>query len=114
VITAGNQFPFQQSPPSAAPAPQYTDEHRHKEAPREEIGKRFKLLVDITGTDDSFISRSQQQNDVLLQWKKWCDDHSFNLAKRYGVFVGAMLTGFVIKDSLMRFLGTLIKIHMRL
>jgi hypothetical protein len=49
-----------------------------------------------------------------LQWKKWCDDHSFNLAKRYGVFVGAMLTGFVIKDSLMRFLGTLIKIHMRL
>ena len=49
--------------------------------------------------NDGFISRSQQQqqNGVLLQWKKWCDDYSFNPAKQYGVFVGAMLTGFALR-----------------
>jgi hypothetical protein len=99
VITAGNPFSFQQSPPSATPASQHTDEYRHKEALCEETRKQLKLLVDISGTDYGFISRSQQQqqNDVLVQWKKWC--------------VGATLTGFVIKDSLMRLLGTRIKIH---
>jgi hypothetical protein len=66
VITAGNQFSSQQSPPSATP-------YKHKGALREEVRKQLKLLVDISGTDNSFISRSQQQqqNDVLPQWKKW-------------------------------------------
>jgi hypothetical protein len=73
VITTGDQFSFQQSPPSATPASRHTDEHRHKQPLREEIRKQLKLLVDISGTDNSFISRSQQQqqNDILPQWKKW-------------------------------------------
>jgi hypothetical protein len=72
VITTDDQFSFQQSPPSATSASRYTDEYRHKEALREEIRKQLKLLVDISGTDNSFISRSQQQqqNDILPQWKK--------------------------------------------
>jgi hypothetical protein len=69
VITTGDQFSFQQSLPSATPASRHTDECRHKEALREEIRKQLKLLVNISGTDNSFISRSQrqQQNDVLPQ-----------------------------------------------
>ena len=63
-------------------------------------------------SSDLSRSQQQQQNDVLLQWKKWCDDYSFNLARQYGMFVGGTLTGFVIKDSLMRLLDTLVEIHM--
>jgi hypothetical protein len=115
MITEGNQFSFRQSPPNTTPASHNTREYRHKEMLREEIRKQLKLLVDISSTAEGFISRSQQQqqNDILLQWKKWCDEHSLTMARRYGVFVGPTLTGFVIKDSLTRLLGTLTKIYMR-
>jgi Fungal Zn(2)-Cys(6) binuclear cluster domain len=115
IITQGNQFLFQPSPPKTTPASQYTAEYRHKEALREEIRKHLKLLVDISSTDEGFISRSQQQqqNDLLLQWKKWCDDQSYSLGKQHGVFVGPTLTGFVIMDSLTRLLGALTMINMK-
>jgi hypothetical protein len=115
IITGGGQFFFQESPPNTTPASQYTSEYRHKEALREEIRKQLKLLVDISSTAEGFISRSpqQQQNDILLQWKKWCDDQALTLSRRHGVFVGSTLTGFVIKDSLTRLLGTLTKIKMK-
>jgi hypothetical protein len=93
--TAGGQFSFRRSPPSATPASQHTDECRHKEALREEIRKQLKLLVDISGTDNSFISRSQQQqqNDVLPQWKKWLWWLLIQSDKTVRVFVGPTLLG---------------------
>lgn len=60
VITTGDQFSFQQPPPSATPASRHAGEHRHKEALREETRKHLKLLIDISGTDNSFILGSQQ------------------------------------------------------
>jgi hypothetical protein len=115
VITEGNQFVFQPSPPKETPASQYSAEYRHKEGLREEIRTHLGLLVDISSMEESFVSRSQQQqqNDILLQWKKWCDDQSYRLGKEHGVFVGPTLTGFVIKDALTRLLGTLTMINLR-
>jgi hypothetical protein len=115
VITEGDQFVFQPSPPKTTPASQYSAEYRHKEWLRQEIRTHLGLLVDISCMEESFASRSQQQqqNDILLQWKKWCDDQSYRLGREHGVFVGPTLTGFVIKDALTRLLGTLTIINMR-
>src|SRR5438876_7098789 len=90
VITEGDQFVFQPSPPKTTPASQYSAEYRHKEGLREEIRTHLGLLVDISSMEESFVSRSQQQqqNDILLQWKKWCDDQSYRLGREHGVFVG--------------------------
>lgn len=108
MITGGGQFFFQQSPPRTTPASQYTSEYCHKEALREEVRQQLQVLVYISSTAEGFISRSQQQqqNDVFLQWKKWCDDEAPSLSQQHGVFVGPTLTGPVIKDSLTRLLGT--------
>ena len=115
VIMEGNQFAFQPSPPKTTPPSQYTTEYRRKEGLREEIKTHLGLLVDISSTDEAFVSRSQQQqqNDILLQWKKWCDEKSYHLGKQHRVFVGPTLTGFVVKDSLTRLLGTLTRINMK-
>ena len=103
MITAGDQFSFR------------NEENHHKEALREEIRKHLTLLVKISSTSMDFISKShpEQENDVLLQWKQWCDGQCLALARRHGVFVGPSLAGLVINDSLMRLLGTLTIIHMK-
>ena len=103
MITAGDQFSFR------------NEENHHKEALREEIRKHLTLLVKISSTSVNFISKShpEQENDVLLQWKQWCDGQCLALARRHGVFVGPSLAGLVINDSLMRLLGTLTIIHMK-
>ena len=40
-------------------------------------------------------------------------DQSYRLGKQHGVFVGPTLTGWIIKDSLTRLLGTLTVINMK-
>ena len=115
MLTAGYQFSFEPSLPRMfSSATQYTDECHDKDALRSEIRNHLALLITISSsTDADFNSKNQQEKEhaVLLQWKQWCDDQALGLAKQHGIFVRPTLTGLVVKDSLVRLLGTLTMIH---
>ena len=115
IVTMPSQFSFQPFPPASTPPSQWSAEFKLKHDLREEIRTHLRLSIEIASADETFTSRnpSDQQNDVLLGWKRWCDAKCLSFAQHYQVFVAPVSTGLVVKDSLDRLLCTLQKIYGR-